>query len=275
MADRALFLGFDALVPNTLERFLEEGILPNFARLLAGRLQPPAAGDSGTDPDKLDDATTERPRHARSSRPPAPGEAHTVTPRRAQRRVCAAEILGDSARRHAQRRLQLRGYPPLAGHGYPHRVALQTRAVVVDLAMPANYHNCPGWTRATRSSSCRQRLAGLGLGVLLQRPLCRSTPRPRASARPTMRWYTARAVRHAPDLPTAMARAPSPRWWGSGAAGNARSSPPRTWRSGGRVPLQARRTRTGRVAHPDLPLRRIPRGWPHLLRRRTGQATER
>ena len=34
-ARRALILGLDAMVPNTAERFLTEGILPNLARLAA------------------------------------------------------------------------------------------------------------------------------------------------------------------------------------------------------------------------------------------------
>ena len=34
-ARRVVVLGLDALVPNTLQRFLDEGVLPNFAALVA------------------------------------------------------------------------------------------------------------------------------------------------------------------------------------------------------------------------------------------------
>lgn len=152
MADRALFLGFDALVPNTLERFLEEGILPNFARLLAkgvfSRLRPVIPAQTPTNWTTLATGATPGTHTIIQWGSRVPGEAHTVSHRDEAFNAgfCAAEYLWETAARNGMRSVVFNyaGYPPTRPDMVTHIEWLFRPAQSwFDLAMPANYHNCP------------------------------------------------------------------------------------------------------------------------------------
>ena len=152
MAGRALFLGFDALVPNTVEKFLAEGILPNFERLLErgvfSRLRPVIPAQTPTNWTTLATGATPGTHAIIQWGSRVPGEAHTTSHREEAFNAghCRAEYLWETAARDGVRSVVFNyaGYPPTRPDMVTHIEWLFKPAQSwFDLAMPTNYHNCP------------------------------------------------------------------------------------------------------------------------------------
>lgn len=151
-AQRVLFLGFDALVPNTLERFLAEGIMPNFTRLLERgvftRVRPVIPAQTPTNWTTLATGATPGTHTVIQWGSRVPGEAHTTSHREEAFNAgyCQAEYLWETAARAGLRSVVVNyaGYPPTRSDMVTHIDRLFKPAQSwFDLAPPTNYHNCP------------------------------------------------------------------------------------------------------------------------------------
>jgi len=151
-AQRALFLGFDALVPNMVEKFLAEGILPNFERLLAkgvfSRIRPVIPAQTPTNWTTLATGATPGTHAVIQWGSRIPGETHTVSHRDEAFNAghCRAEYLWETAARNGVRSVVFNyaGYPPTCPDMVTHIEWLFRPAQsYFDLAPPTNYHNCP------------------------------------------------------------------------------------------------------------------------------------
>ncbi len=151
-AKRALFLGYDALVPNMVEKFLAEGILPHFQRLLARgvftRVRPVIPAQTPTNWTTLATGATPGTHGIIQWGSRVPGEAHTVSHREEAFNAghCRAEYLWETAARNGMRSVVFNyaGYPPTEPEMVTHIDWLFRPAQsYFDLAPPTNYHNCP------------------------------------------------------------------------------------------------------------------------------------
>lgn len=151
-ATRALFLGFDAMVPNTVERFRDEGILPNFDRLLESgvftRLRPVIPAQTPTNWTTLATGATPGTHAIIQWGSRIPGEAHTLSHRAEAFNAgyCRAEYLWEAAARNGVRSVVFNyaGYPPTEPEMVTHIEWLFKPAQsYFDLAQPTSYHNCP------------------------------------------------------------------------------------------------------------------------------------
>ncbi len=149
---RALFLGFDAQVPNMTEKFLDEGILPNFERLLQKgvftRIRSVIPAQTPTNWTTLATGSTPGTHGVIQWGSRIPGEAHTVSHREEAFNAgfCRAEYLWETAARNGVRSVVFNyaGYPPTRPEMVTHIEWLFKPAQSwFDLAMPTNYHNCP------------------------------------------------------------------------------------------------------------------------------------
>ncbi|MGC9318116.1 MAG: alkaline phosphatase family protein [Armatimonadota bacterium] len=151
-ASRALFLGFDALIPTMVERFRAEGILPNFERLLERgvftRIRPVIPAQTPTNWTTLATGATPGTHAIIQWGSRIPGETHAVShgDEGFNAGFCQAEYLWETAAREGVRSVVFNyaGYPPTRPEAVTHIEWLFRPArSYFDIAPPTNYHNCP------------------------------------------------------------------------------------------------------------------------------------
>jgi len=150
-AKRALLLGLDAMVPNTLEKFIEEGILPHFAQLrergVGTRIRPVIPAQTPTNWTTLATGATPGTHGVvqwGSHRPGEPvWEFHRAEAFNAG--LCRAEYLWETAARAGLKSVVMNygGYPPTTVHATHIDWLFQPARSYFDLAPPTLYHNCP------------------------------------------------------------------------------------------------------------------------------------
>ncbi len=150
-AKRALFLGLDAMVPNMVEKFLAEGILPNFARLLEKgcftRLRPVIPAQTPTNWTTLVTGATPGTHGVVQWGSHIPGEpvweSHSEEAFNAG--LCRAEYLWEAAERAGMRSVVFNyaGYPPTTDAAIFIEWLFRPAQSYFDLAGPTVYHNCP------------------------------------------------------------------------------------------------------------------------------------
>ncbi len=150
-AKRVLFLGFDALVPNMLEKFLGEGIMPNFERLLAkgsmSRLRPVIPAQTPTNWTTIATGATPGTHGIvqwGSHLPGAPlDEFHFEDAFTSG--LCRAEYLWETAARHGMKSVVVNyaGYPPTVDEATHIEWLFKPAQSYFDLAAGAVYNNCP------------------------------------------------------------------------------------------------------------------------------------
>ena len=150
-AKRALMLGLDAMVPNTLERFLGEGILPNFARLLERgahtRIRPCIPAQTPSNWDTLATGATPGTHGVVQWGSHLPGEPVWEYHREEafNAGLCRAEYLWEAAARTGVRSVVVNyaGYPPTTDAATHIDWLFQPSRSYFDLAPATVHHNCP------------------------------------------------------------------------------------------------------------------------------------
>jgi len=150
-ARRALILGLDAMVPNTTERFLAEGILPNLARLAArgsmSRIRSCIPAQTPSNWDTIATGATPGTHGVVQWGSHIPGEPvweyHRAEAFNAG--LCRAEYLWETAAREGIHSLVVNyaGYPPTTDAAVHIDWLFQPARSWFDLAPPTVYHNCP------------------------------------------------------------------------------------------------------------------------------------
>jgi len=149
MAKRVLMLGLDALVPNLVERFAQEGILPNLKRLI----------DGGCFTRLLSSIPAQTPTNWHTVATGAAPGTHSVVVWGAHRPddpvpethraeafnsgLCLAEYIWEAAARSGKKSVVMNyaGYPPTTGAAlHIERLFAPTRSYY-DVALPTVYHN--------------------------------------------------------------------------------------------------------------------------------------
>jgi predicted AlkP superfamily phosphohydrolase/phosphomutase len=151
LAKRALFLGFDALVLNTFERFLGEGVLPNFERLLAmgskSRIRSVIPAQTPTNWTTLATGATPGTHGIVQWGSHIPGEPLEEYHREDAftSGLCRAEYLWETAARHGMTSVVFNyaGYPPTVDEATHIEWLFKPAQSYFDLATAALYHNCP------------------------------------------------------------------------------------------------------------------------------------
>ena len=150
-ATRALMLGLDAMVPNTLERFLGEGVLPQFARLLERgvrtRIRPVIPAQTPTNWTTLATGATPGTHGIVQWGSHIPGEPVREYHRQEafNAGLCRAEYLWEAAARQGIRSVVVNyaGYPPTTDAAVHIDWLFQPARSYFDLAPATVYHNCP------------------------------------------------------------------------------------------------------------------------------------
>ena len=150
-AERVMLLGLDAMVPNTLERFLAEGILPNLARLVERgsftRVRPVIPAQTPTNWSTLATGATPGTHGVVQWGSHIPGDpVHEYHRREAfNAGLCRAEYLWEAAARHGLRSVVMNysGYPPTTDSAVFIEWLFEPARSYFDLAGPTVYHNCP------------------------------------------------------------------------------------------------------------------------------------
>ena len=150
-AKRAIMLGLDALVPNTLERFVEEGVLPNFARLLERgsmtRVRPMIPAQTPTNWSTLATGATPGGHGVVQWGSHIPGQPVWEYNREEafNAGLCRAEYLWEAAERAGLRSVVMNyaGYPPTTDAACFIEWLFQPARSYFDLAEATVYHNCP------------------------------------------------------------------------------------------------------------------------------------
>jgi len=150
-AKRALLLGLDAMVPNMVERFLSEGVLPNLGRLLGKgcftRIRPVIPAQTPTNWNTLATGATPGRHGVVQWGSHIPGE-----PLREYHReeafnagLCRAEYLWEAAARAGRRSVVMNyaGYPPTTEAACFIDRLFQPARSYFDLAPATVYHNYP------------------------------------------------------------------------------------------------------------------------------------
>jgi predicted AlkP superfamily phosphohydrolase/phosphomutase len=150
-ARRALILGLDALVPNTTERFLAEGVLPNFARLVERgtftRIRPCIPAQTPTNWTTIATGATPGTHGVVQWGSHVPGEPvrefHRAEAFNAG--LCRAEYLWEAAARAGKTSVVVNyaGYPPTCDDAVHIDWLFQPARSYFDLAPATVYHNCP------------------------------------------------------------------------------------------------------------------------------------
>ncbi|NQT88083.1 alkaline phosphatase family protein [bacterium] len=150
-ARRALILGLDALVPNTMERFLAEGVLPNLAALAErgsfSRIRPCIPAQTPTNWTTIATGATPGTHGVVQWGSHIPGEPirefHRAEAFNAG--LCRAEYLWEAAARAGKRSVVMNyaGYPPTTDAAVHIDWLFQPARSYFDLAPATVYHNCP------------------------------------------------------------------------------------------------------------------------------------
>ncbi|MFQ6132904.1 MAG: alkaline phosphatase family protein [Armatimonadota bacterium] len=150
-AKRALLLGLDAMVTSTVERFLAEGVLPNFARLLERgcltRIRPVIPAQTPTNWNTLATGATPGTHGVVQWGSHLPGEPVWEFHREEAFNVglCRAEYLWEAAARAGRRSVVMNyaGYPPSTGEAVFIEWLFQPARSYFDLSPATVYHNLP------------------------------------------------------------------------------------------------------------------------------------
>ncbi len=150
-AKRAVLLGLDALVPNTLQRFMDDGALPHFAALRErgafSRIRPVIPAQTPTNWNTLATGATPGTHGVvqwGSHRPGEPlREFHRAEAFNAG--LCRAEYLWETAARAGRTSVVMNyaGYPPTTVKATHIDWLFRPARSYFDLAPPTLYHNCP------------------------------------------------------------------------------------------------------------------------------------
>ena len=150
-AKRTVFLGLDALVPTMVEKFLAEGILPHFARLLDKgcftRIRPVIPAQTPSNWATLATGATPGTHGVVQWGSHIPGEPvweyHRADAFTAG--LCRAEYLWEAAARQGKRSVVMNyaGYPPTTDSAVFIDWLFRPARSYFDLAPPTVYHNCP------------------------------------------------------------------------------------------------------------------------------------
>jgi predicted AlkP superfamily phosphohydrolase/phosphomutase len=150
-AKRALFLGLDAMVPTMVEKFLAEGIMPHFARLLERgsltRILPVIPAQTPSNWNTLATGATPGTHGVVQWGSHVPGEPvweyHRADAFTAG--LCRAEYLWEAAARQGRHSVVMNyaGYPPTTGAATTIDWLYLPSRSYFDLAPPTVYHNCP------------------------------------------------------------------------------------------------------------------------------------
>jgi hypothetical protein len=147
---RALMLGLDAMAPNVVERFLGEGVLPNFARLLAKgcftRIRPVIPAQTPTNWNTLATGATPGTHGVVQWGSHVPGEPVWEYHREEafNAGLCRAEYLWEAAARAGKRSVVVNyaGYPPTTDAACFIDRLFQPARSYYDLAPATVHHNC-------------------------------------------------------------------------------------------------------------------------------------
>lgn len=150
-AKRALLLGLDALVPTMVERFLDEGVLPNFARLLEKgsftRILPVIPAQTPANWDTIATGATPGTHGVVQWGSHIPGEPVWEYHREEafNAGLCQAEYLWEAIARQEGCSVVMNyvGYPPTTDKAVFIDWLFQPARSYFDLAAPSVYHNCP------------------------------------------------------------------------------------------------------------------------------------
>ena len=150
-ARRALMLGLDAMVPNTTERFMAEGILPNLVKLskrgCLSRIRPVIPAQTPSNWDTIATGATPGTHGVVQWGSHIPGEPvweyHRAEAFNAG--LCRAEYLWETAARAGLRSVVVNyaGYPPTTEAAVHIDWLFQPARSHFDLAPPTVHHNCP------------------------------------------------------------------------------------------------------------------------------------
>lgn len=151
-AKRALLLGLDAMVPNAVEEFLAEGVLPNFARLLERgsftRVRPVVPAQTPTNWNTLATGATPGTHGVVQWGSHLPGEPVWEYHREEAFNVglCRAEYLWEAAARAGKRSVVMNyaGYPPSTDAAVFIEWLFQPARSYFDLSPATVHHNLPG-----------------------------------------------------------------------------------------------------------------------------------
>ena len=150
-ATRAIFLGLDALVPNTLERFIDEGCLPTFAALrergVLTRIRPVIPAQTPTNWTTLATGAAPGTHGIVQWGSHVPGEPLTEYHREDAftSGLCRAEYLWEAAAQAGRTSVVFNyaGYPPTTDAATHVDWLFRPDRSYFDLAEPTVYHNCP------------------------------------------------------------------------------------------------------------------------------------
>jgi len=150
-ATRVVVLGLDAMVPNTTERFVAEGIMPNIAKLAERgcltRIRPVIPAQTPANWDTIATGATPGTHGVVQWGSHIPGEPvweyHRAEAFNAG--LCRAEYLWETAARAGLRSVVVNyaGYPPTTDSAVHIDWLFQPARSYFDLASPTVYHNCP------------------------------------------------------------------------------------------------------------------------------------
>ena len=150
-AKRALLLGLDAMVPNTLKRFLDEGVLPHLAQLVERgcftRTLPVIPAQTPSNWNTIATGATPGTHGVVQWGSHLPGEPvweyHRAEAFNAG--LCRAEYLWETASRAGKRSVVMNyaGYPPTTDDAIFIEWLFQPARSYFDLSAPTVYHNCP------------------------------------------------------------------------------------------------------------------------------------
>ena len=150
-AERALILGLDALIAPMLEKFLAEGVLPNFARLVergcVTRIRPVIPAQTPTNWTTIATGAAPGTHGVVQWGSHLPGEPVREFHREEafNAGLCRAEYLWEAAARAGRRSVVMNyaGYPPTTDAAVFIDWLFQPARSYFDLAPPTVYHNCP------------------------------------------------------------------------------------------------------------------------------------
>lgn len=149
---RVLILGLDAMVPNMVEKFLAEGVLPDFAKLLKKgvftRVRPVIPAQTPANWHTIATGATPGTHGIAVWGSHIPGEPVRVFHDREafNAGLCRAEYLWETLARAGKKSVVMNyaGYPSTTDKATFIDWLFQPAHSYFDLAAPAVYHNCPG-----------------------------------------------------------------------------------------------------------------------------------
>ncbi|MBN1809153.1 MAG: alkaline phosphatase family protein [Planctomycetes bacterium] len=151
MARRAVMLGLDALVPNTTEKFLGEGILPNFAKLLSRgsftRVRPVIPAQTPANWHTLATGASPGTHGITVWGGHVPGDPvyENYRSEAFNGGICRAEYIWEAAERAGRTSVVINyaGYPPESRNSVFVDWLFQPARSYFDLAAATTYHNIP------------------------------------------------------------------------------------------------------------------------------------